>query len=168
MDVDPEGMEILPILGSRDPRIEQIGLLLKEEIEAEGLLGGRLCAESLTTALAISLIRDHSSLGRKAARACYELSCGWGAGMRVCRRTGGPARATSPMRGGSSSPPPSRWSARTPFSAATTRLPEVFDAPRWIVRAGGYNQREVLCEYPLEWARGTPRKRGAEPEKGFD
>ena len=58
--------------------------------------------------------------------------------------------------------------ARTPFSAATTRLPEVFDAPRWIVRAGGYNRREVLCEYPLEWARGTPRKRGAEPEKGFD
>jgi hypothetical protein len=89
--------------------------------------------------------------------------------MRVCRRTEGSARATSPMRGGSSSPPPpSRWSARTPFSAATTRLPEVFDAPRWIVRAGGYNQREVLCEYPLEWARGTPRKRGAEPEKGFD
>jgi AraC family transcriptional regulator len=67
-DVDPEGVEILPILGSRDPRIEQIGLLLKEEIEAEGLLGGRLYAESLTTALAISLIRDHSSLGRKAAR----------------------------------------------------------------------------------------------------
>jgi hypothetical protein len=61
VDVDPEGMEILPILGSRDPRIEQIGLLLKEEIEAEGLLGGRLYAESLTTALAISLIRDHSS-----------------------------------------------------------------------------------------------------------
>ena len=68
VDVDPEGMEILPILGSRDPRIEQIGLLLKEEIEAEGLLGGRLYAESLTTALANSLIRDHSSLGRKAAR----------------------------------------------------------------------------------------------------
>ena len=36
VEVDPEGMEILPILGSRDPRIEQIGLLLKEEIEAEG------------------------------------------------------------------------------------------------------------------------------------
>jgi hypothetical protein len=54
VDADPEGMEILPILGSRDPRIEQIGLLLKEEIEAEGLIGGRLCAESLTTALAIS------------------------------------------------------------------------------------------------------------------
>jgi hypothetical protein len=68
VEVDPEGMEILPILGSRDPRIEQIGLLLKEEIEAEGLLGGRLYAESLTTALANSLIRDHSSPGRKAAR----------------------------------------------------------------------------------------------------
>jgi AraC family transcriptional regulator len=68
VDVDPEGVEILPILGLRDPRIEQIGRLLKEEIEAEGLLGGRLYAESLATALAISLIREHSSLGRKAAR----------------------------------------------------------------------------------------------------
>lgn len=68
VEVDPEGMEIVPLLGERDPRIEQIGLLLKEEIEAEGLLGGRLFAESLATALAISLIRDHSSLGRKAAR----------------------------------------------------------------------------------------------------
>ncbi len=68
VDVDPEGVEILPILGLRDPRIGQIGLLLKEEIEAEGLLGGRLYAESLATALAITLIRDHSSLGRKAAR----------------------------------------------------------------------------------------------------
>ncbi len=68
VEVDPEGMEIVPLLGERDPRIEQIGLLLKEEIEAEGLLGGRLYAESLATALAISLIRDHSSLGRKAAR----------------------------------------------------------------------------------------------------
>lgn len=68
VEVDPEGMEIVPLLGERDPRVEQIGLLLKEEIEAEGLLGGRLYAESLATALAISLIRDHSSLGRKAAR----------------------------------------------------------------------------------------------------
>ena len=68
VDLDPEGVEILPILGLRDPRIEQIGLLLKAEIEAEGLLGGRLYAESLATALAISLIREHSSLGRKAAR----------------------------------------------------------------------------------------------------
>ena len=67
VDVDPEGVEILPILGLRDPRIEQIGLLLKAEIEAEGLLGGRLYAESLATALAISLIRAHSSLGRKVA-----------------------------------------------------------------------------------------------------
>lgn len=68
VEVDPDGMEIVPRLGERDLRIEQIGLLLKEEIEAEGLLGGRLYAESLATALAISLIRDHSSLGRKAAR----------------------------------------------------------------------------------------------------
>lgn len=68
VDVDPDGVEISPLLGARDPRIEQIGLLLKEEAEAEGLLGGRLYAESLATALAISLIRDHSSLGKRAAR----------------------------------------------------------------------------------------------------
>jgi AraC family transcriptional regulator len=68
MDVDLEGMEILPLLGGRDPRIEQIGLSLKEEVEAEGLLGGRLYAESLATALAIHLIRNYSSLGRTSAR----------------------------------------------------------------------------------------------------
>jgi len=64
VDVDPEGMEILPILDSRDPRIEQIGLLLKEEIEAEGLLSGRLYAESLTGGLsrrALKEVIDHIS-----------------------------------------------------------------------------------------------------------
>ncbi len=68
VDVDPDGVEILPLVGVRDPRIEQIGLLLKEEIEAGGLLGGRLYAESLANALANTLIRDYSSLGRTAAR----------------------------------------------------------------------------------------------------
>lgn len=68
VDVDPDGVEILPLLGARDPQIERIGLSLKAEVEAEGLLGGRLYVESLATALAITLIRDHSSLGRAAVR----------------------------------------------------------------------------------------------------
>ena len=68
VDVDPDGVEIVPLFGARDPQIERIGLSLKEEAEAEGLLGDRLYAESLATALAVTLIRNHSSLGRIAAR----------------------------------------------------------------------------------------------------
>jgi AraC family transcriptional regulator len=68
VEVDPDGLEIVPLLGVRNPQIERIGLSLKAEVEAEGLLGGRLYAESLANALAISFIRDHSSLGRKAVR----------------------------------------------------------------------------------------------------
>ncbi len=68
VDIDPDGLEIVPLLGAQDPRIERIGLALKDELEVEGLLGGRLYAESLATALAITLIRDHSSLARTAAR----------------------------------------------------------------------------------------------------
>ncbi len=68
VEIDPDRVEIVPLLGARDSRIERIGLSLKEEVEAEGLVGGRLYAESLATALAISLIRDHSSLGGSAAR----------------------------------------------------------------------------------------------------
>ncbi len=67
VDVDPDGVEIVPRLAAPDPQIERIGLSLKAEVEAEGLLGGRLYAESLANTLAVSLIRDHSSLGRKAA-----------------------------------------------------------------------------------------------------
>jgi AraC family transcriptional regulator len=68
VDVDPGGVEIIPRVATSDPQIERIGLSLKAELEADGLLGDRLYAESLANALAISLIRDHSSLGRKAVR----------------------------------------------------------------------------------------------------
>lgn len=67
VDLDPDRLEIAPLLGTRNPNIERIGLSLKEEIESGGILGGKLYAESLATALAITLIRDHSSLGRTAA-----------------------------------------------------------------------------------------------------
>ncbi len=68
VDVDPDDVEIVPLLGVQDPQIERIGLSLKAEAEADGLLGGRLYAESLASALAITLIRNHSSLGRTAKR----------------------------------------------------------------------------------------------------
>ena len=68
VEVDPDGIEIVSRLCVPDPQIERIGLSLKAEAEAEGLLGGWFYAESLANALAISLIRNHSSVGRKAAR----------------------------------------------------------------------------------------------------
>jgi AraC family transcriptional regulator len=77
VEVDPDSVEIVPRHAVPDPQIEWIGLSLKAEVEAEGLLGGRLFAESLANALAISFIRDHSSLGRKAVRkAARELTGG--------------------------------------------------------------------------------------------
>jgi AraC family transcriptional regulator len=68
VEIDPDGVEIVPLLGVQDPQIERIGLSLKAEVEADGLVGGKLYAESLANALAIHLIRDHSSFGRKATR----------------------------------------------------------------------------------------------------
>jgi AraC family transcriptional regulator len=68
VEIDPDEVELVPLLGVRDLQIERIGLSLKAEVEADGLVGGKLYAESLANALAIHLIRDHSSLGRKATR----------------------------------------------------------------------------------------------------
>ncbi len=68
VEVDPDGLEIVNRLCVPDPQIERIGHSLKAEAEADGLLGGKLYADSLANALAIHLIRDYSSLGRKAAR----------------------------------------------------------------------------------------------------
>ncbi len=68
VEVDPDEMEIMLRVGTRAPQIESIGFSLTAELEADGLVGGKLYAESLANALAISLIRDHSSLGRKALK----------------------------------------------------------------------------------------------------
>jgi AraC family transcriptional regulator len=68
VEVDPDGVEIVTRVCTPDPQIERIGHSLTAEVEADGLLGGKLYAESLANALAISVIRDHSSLGRKATR----------------------------------------------------------------------------------------------------
>ena len=60
MEVD--GLEVVPRLAAANSHIERVGLLLKAE--AEGFLGGKLYAESLANALAISLVRERSSLGK--------------------------------------------------------------------------------------------------------
>lgn len=66
-DVDPEGIELVGVLGGRDPEIERIGASLLSELESGGMFGD-LYADSLATMLAVSLLRNHSSLGRGAAR----------------------------------------------------------------------------------------------------
>jgi AraC family transcriptional regulator len=68
VEIDPDVVEIVPLLGVRDPQIERIGFSLKAEVEADGLVGGKRYAESLANALAIHLIREYSSLGRLRGR----------------------------------------------------------------------------------------------------
>ncbi|MDQ3910312.1 MAG: AraC family transcriptional regulator [Actinomycetota bacterium] len=68
VEVDSDDLEVMLRVVTPAPQIEQIGLSLTAELEADGIVGSKLYAESLANALAISLIRDHSSLGRKALR----------------------------------------------------------------------------------------------------
>ncbi|MBA3473029.1 MAG: helix-turn-helix transcriptional regulator [Rubrobacter sp.] len=69
---DGRRVEFLDTLRTRDSLAGQILLSLQAELEAGGALGGKLYAESLANALAVHLLREHSSLGwsmrRKAAR----------------------------------------------------------------------------------------------------
>lgn len=67
LGADLDGAEIVLAFQARDPNIERIGLLLKDELETGGL-GGKLYAGSLANALAVHLLREHSSLGEKAKR----------------------------------------------------------------------------------------------------
>lgn len=71
-EIGADGAELLDTPRTRDPWAEQILLSLKAELEAGGLPGGGLYAESLANALAVHLLREHSSLGwgarQKAAR----------------------------------------------------------------------------------------------------
>jgi AraC family transcriptional regulator len=60
-DVDPDRIEIVPSIGVRDPRFEQIGLGFLGELHSGGL-GGRVYAESLAALLAVQLVRHHSSV----------------------------------------------------------------------------------------------------------
>ncbi len=65
-DLNPDTVEIVGAVGIRDSQIEQIGLSLMAELRAGGV-AGRLYAESLSTVLAVHLLRQHSSLGRATA-----------------------------------------------------------------------------------------------------
>ncbi len=66
-DVEPDRVELVGVLGGRGAGIERIAAsLLPEQLENEGLFDG-LYADSLATALAVNLLRNHSSLGRSAA-----------------------------------------------------------------------------------------------------
>lgn len=67
--VDPDRLEIVGGVGSRDAQIERIGLSFLPELEAEEPLGGGLFAGALARALAVHLLREHSSIGRRAWRA---------------------------------------------------------------------------------------------------
>jgi AraC family transcriptional regulator len=68
-DFDSDGMEIRSSFHVRDAQIEHIGWALKGEME-QGYPCGRLYRDSLAMALAVHLVRHHSSLsyrGRSAA-----------------------------------------------------------------------------------------------------
>jgi AraC family transcriptional regulator len=71
--LDPDRVEIVPSIGTRDPRFEQIGLTLLAELHADGL-GGRLYAESLATLLAVQLVRHQSAAGLPVPRRVTRLS----------------------------------------------------------------------------------------------
>lgn len=60
---DPERLELLNSVATRDPLLERTGISLLEEL-ASGGLASRLYAESLASVLAVHLLRRHSSLGR--------------------------------------------------------------------------------------------------------
>jgi len=65
--VEPEGVEVVPLFSAPEPQIERIGLSLLSEMDTRGLRG-ELYAESLATVLALHLLRNHSSLGRRSRR----------------------------------------------------------------------------------------------------
>lgn len=68
-EIGVDGAELLDTLPTRDPQIERLMLSLKSELEAGcATVCGRLFAESLTNALAVHLLREHSSLGEHAKR----------------------------------------------------------------------------------------------------
>ena len=79
-----EGFEVLDGLCVRDPLVEHVGLSLLSELETGGP-AGPLYAESLANALAAHVVREHSSLGRRAVRR-LDRHPGRGLSSRVLRR----------------------------------------------------------------------------------
>jgi AraC family transcriptional regulator len=66
-DTPPAAVEIDHCLGISDDRLWRLGLLMYEELK-QPTHGSRLYAETLTTQLALELLRNHSSLERPAER----------------------------------------------------------------------------------------------------
>lgn len=56
--LDPDKIELKPILRDRDPHIEYMARSFLKEMQTEGL-GGRLYSEALATQLAINLLRNY-------------------------------------------------------------------------------------------------------------
>ncbi|CAA9499244.1 MAG: Transcriptional regulator, AraC family [uncultured Rubrobacteraceae bacterium] len=85
--VDPDRVEILGSFGSHDPQIERIGLSLLPELETEAPLGGGLFAGALVRALAVHLLRKHSTLGGRARRQAHREPGGGLPGHAIKRAT---------------------------------------------------------------------------------
>ncbi|GAB1543937.1 AraC family transcriptional regulator [Scytonema sp. NUACC21] len=64
--VDLQQLEILPHFAAPDPLIQQIGLVLKSELEAQGK-GSRIYIESLATTLCIHLLKNYAGSSAKIA-----------------------------------------------------------------------------------------------------
>lgn len=60
--IDPDRVEVLDALNASDTKAERILTMFLEEVRSGGL-GGGLYARSLAGALAVHLLREHSSLG---------------------------------------------------------------------------------------------------------
>lgn len=65
--IDPDRVEVLDALNAHDPRAERLLVLFLDELRTGGL-GGELYAQGLATALAVHLLREHTSLGEGAGR----------------------------------------------------------------------------------------------------
>ena len=59
-NLDPNRVELANHFGVFDPRIKQIGCLLKQELQTGGM-GGKMLAESLANALVVYLLRQYSA-----------------------------------------------------------------------------------------------------------
>lgn len=64
---DPDSMEVVPCFNAPAPQIQGIGLSLLSEMVTGGV-GGELYAEALANVLALHILRQHSSLGRRSVR----------------------------------------------------------------------------------------------------
>lgn len=73
--LEADSIELQDRFQIRDPQIERIGWALMEEVE-QGYPSGRLYLDSMATAVAIQLLRNHSSLADKHALRSAGLSPG--------------------------------------------------------------------------------------------